>query len=217
MGRIGVGVDTLHLVEDHALVHKGVLLLLNLVMPALLCEHERVVHGPGVQHRVEVDVNEVVKVLEVAACDRVASAVGEGHGVQERLQTALQELDEGLLKGILAAAAKDRVLEHVGDAVGVFRGCAEHHTKGLVLIRGLHHGHELRARAVMLKEVAGAAELLDVLSAGASPAMQLLPYLVRCGHGRLHYSGARNSGCDSHVICWSHDRSRPQNPWAGLA
>ena len=90
--RVSGGVDALHLVEHDALVDERIARLLELVVPAFLREDRRVAPRARPQHRVEIDVHEVVEVLGVLARDRVARAVGVGKGVQEGLQRALEQL-----------------------------------------------------------------------------------------------------------------------------
>jgi len=62
--------------------------------------------GARVEHRVQIYVGQVVKVLQVARRHRVAGPVGVRESVQERLQGAFQELHEGLLGSVLARAAQ---------------------------------------------------------------------------------------------------------------
>mmetsp|Transcript_101881 Transcript_101881/g.287458 ORF Transcript_101881/g.287458 Transcript_101881/m.287458 type:complete len:365 (-) Transcript_101881:19-1113(-) len=190
MGVVRARVDALHFIEHNALVHKRIVLVLDLVVPPLLRENSGIAHGPGVQHGVEIDVDEVVKILEVATRHRVASTIGKRHRVQERLQARLQELYKGLLEGVLAAAAKDGVLQDVGDAVRVFRRGAEHHAKGLVLVCWLHHGNKFCASFVVFEQVARTGELFHVFHAGARPTVHLLPNGIRGGNRRIHYADA---------------------------
>mmetsp|Transcript_20996 Transcript_20996/g.35050 ORF Transcript_20996/g.35050 Transcript_20996/m.35050 type:complete len:249 (-) Transcript_20996:161-907(-) len=191
MQGIRVGVETLHLIEDHTFEGQRVIFLLNFIVPTLLCQHQGVVHRTRKEHRIHVDVDQVVEILEVAAGHWIAGAVRERHGVQEGLQTGLHEFNEWLLHRILPTAAEHRMLQDVRDAIGVLRRRAEDHAEGLVLVRGLHHGQQLGACFVVLEQVAGAAKLLHILNTGAGPAVELLANLVSlCGSfshcGGLH-------------------------------
>jgi hypothetical protein len=131
---VRAAVHTLHLVEDDALERHLALRLVELVVPSLLEERLLVLHAPRVEHRVQVDVDEVLEVLEVARRDGVARAVRVGHGVEEGVERALDELHEGLLDRVLARSAQHGVLEDVRDARAVRRGGAERHAERLVLV-----------------------------------------------------------------------------------
>lgn len=69
--------------------------------------------------------------LDVLRRDWVAGTVGVGEGVQESLQGPLEQVHEGLLDGVLAAAAEHRVLQDVGNARRVFRGRSERYAEYL--------------------------------------------------------------------------------------
>ena len=96
---VGRGVDALHLVVDHALVGPGAVGGVGFDVPAFLAE--AVLGDARVEDGVEVDVDEVVEVLQIGAGHGVAGLVGEGEGVEEGLQGALEEVHEGFLHRIL--------------------------------------------------------------------------------------------------------------------
>ncbi len=97
-------------------------------MPSLLLE--RFPGDARMQHRVEVDVHQVVKILEIAAGHRIHGFIGEGHGVQKGLQTAFHELHERFLDGIFAGPAQHTVLQNMRHSPVVggrgAKGDAEH-------------------------------------------------------------------------------------------
>ena len=119
------GQRALHLIVDDAAVRERVFLLLDLIVPALLHEHLRVLAHVRVEDGVEVDVHEVLEVLVVAAGHRVHRLVGVRHRIEEGIEGALDELDERLLERVLARAAERRVLDDVRDARVVDRRRAE--------------------------------------------------------------------------------------------
>jgi len=63
MDGIRRGVHTLHLIKHHTLVSEGLGLILNIVMPALLLE--RPWRQSWVQHRVEINIDQIVEVFQV--------------------------------------------------------------------------------------------------------------------------------------------------------
>ena len=161
---VGGGVHALHLVEHDALEGHLAVRIVELVVPALLEEGLLVGHAARVEHRVQVHVDEVLEILEVAGRHGVARAIGVGHGVEEGVEGTLDELDEGLLDGVLAGAAEDGVLQDVRDAGGVGGGRAEGDAEGLVLVI-VGQGHHLRTRLLVLEEEHLGVVLGDVLLA----------------------------------------------------
>ena len=116
---VGRRVDALHLVVHDALVRERRVRRLRLVVPTLLLKRacpDIGVQDARVEHGIEVDVAEVVKVLPVLRGDGVHRLVGSSHRVEERLQRAFEKFDERLLQRILARAAQHRVLKDVRHA-----------------------------------------------------------------------------------------------------
>mmetsp|Transcript_11191 Transcript_11191/g.25072 ORF Transcript_11191/g.25072 Transcript_11191/m.25072 type:complete len:255 (+) Transcript_11191:2371-3135(+) len=202
---IWTGIDALHLIEDNALVDQWIVLVLDLVMPTLLSQDARITQCSRVEHSVQVDVDEVVEVLKVAARHWVAGAVWERHSIQERLQARLQQLHKGLFEWVLAAAAENGVLQHVGDAIRILRRRAEDHAERFVFICRLDHGDQLSTSAIVPEEVSLALELAHVLHPLASPAVQLLSNLVLDGHRSLQDCRGRPG---HGTLCCAERRSR---------
>ena len=146
---IGGGIGALHLVVDHALVGPGALGVPGLHVPAFLTED--VLADAGMEDRVDVDVDEVVKVLQVGAGHGVAGLVREGEGVEEGLERALEQLHEGLLDRIFGRAAEHGMLQDVGHARGIRGRGAEAHAEALVLV-GIADGEQLRAGDAVFPE-----------------------------------------------------------------
>ena len=121
-------------------------------MPAFLLEDRALVEDGGVQHGVEVDVHEVQKILLIGTRHGVDRLVGVGHGVQERLHRAFEQVYEGLFHGKLVRAAKHRVLEDVEDARVVGGRCLESDRERLVRVVVLQV-EQLRARGVVVEHV----------------------------------------------------------------
>ena len=115
---VHAGHGALHLVEDHAVVDQ--LVLLHLVVPALLAEDVGISQDPGSKDRVQIHGGQIQEILLVTAGNGVHGLVGEGHGIEEGIHGALQQLHEGLLHGILVRAAQDAVLQNVENAGAVF-------------------------------------------------------------------------------------------------
>ena len=130
--RGGRAEGALHLVEHHALVAQ--VLPFALIAPALLPEDLALVVNGRVQHRVQIDVHQVEEIPVVPAGDGVHRLVRVGHGVEECLDGALQQLHEGLLHRVLVGPAEHRVLQNVEHTGGVLRQRLEGDGKRLVLV-----------------------------------------------------------------------------------
>ena len=143
----GVGQRTLHLVEHHAVIAQralaqargaavdlGALRQVQLVVPALLLKNGGLGIDGRVEHRVQVHVHQVVQILLVGGGNGVDGLVGVGHGVEERLHGALDQVDKRLLDGKLGRSAQHRVLKNMEHAGGIGRRRLKANGKGLVLV-----------------------------------------------------------------------------------
>ena len=117
----GVGQRALHFVEHHAVIAQralaqacgaavafalGALRQVQLVVPALLLKNGGLGVDGRVEHRVQVHVHQVVQILLVGGGNGVDGFVGVGHGVEERLHGALNQVDKRLLDGKLGRPAQ---------------------------------------------------------------------------------------------------------------
>ena len=143
----GVGQRALHLVEHHAVIAQralaqaggaafalGALRQVQLVVPALLLKNGGLGIDGRVEHRVQVHVHQVVQILLVGGGNGVDGLVGVGHGVEERLHGALDQVHERLLDGKLGRSAQHRVLKNMEHAGGIGRRRLKANGKGLVLV-----------------------------------------------------------------------------------
>ena len=88
----------------------------------------------GLAAKVQVDIDQVVEVLYVLAGDRVAGLVRVGHRVEEGVERAFGQLDEGLFGRVLARAAQNGVLQDMRQAGGVGGRGAEGDAKNFVFV-----------------------------------------------------------------------------------
>ena len=145
----GVGQRALHLVEHHAVIAqralaqaggaavalaRGALRQVQLVVPALLLKNGGLGIDGRVEHRVQVHVHQVVQILLVGGGNGVDSLVGVGHGVEERLHGALDQVDKRLLDGEFGRSAQHRVLKNMEHAGGIGRRRLKANGKGLVFV-----------------------------------------------------------------------------------
>ena len=136
----GVGERALHLVEHHAVVAERALgkrlafRYVELVVPPLLLEDGALRVDGRVEHRVHIDVHEVEQVLLVGGGNGVDGLVRVGHGVQERLHGAFDELNEWLLEWELFRTIEDGVLKDMEHARAVGGWRLEGDGEGLVLV-----------------------------------------------------------------------------------
>ena len=142
----GVGQRALHLVEHHAVIAQRalaqaggvavalVLRQVQLIVPALLLKNGGLGIDGRVEHRVQVHVHQVVQILLVGGRNGVDGLVGVGHGVEERLHGALDQVHERLLDGKLGRSAQHRVLKNMEHAGGIGRRRLKANGKGLVFV-----------------------------------------------------------------------------------
>ena len=104
------------------------------VVPALLLKNGGLGIDGRVEHRVQVHVHQVVQILLVGGGNGVDGLVGVGHGVEERLHGALDQIDEWLLDGELGRSAQHRVLKNMEHAGGIGRRRLKANGKGLVFV-----------------------------------------------------------------------------------
>ncbi len=143
----GVGQRTLHLVEHHAVIAQralaqargaalalGALRQVQLVVPALLLKNGWLGIDGRVEHRVQVHVHQVVQILLVGGGNGVDGLVGVGHGVEERLHGAFNQVHERLLDGEFGRSAQYRVLKNMKHAGGIGRRRLKANGKGLVFV-----------------------------------------------------------------------------------
>src|SRR5215831_177114 len=101
-------------------------------MPTFLLKG--VCSDPRIKNRIKINIDEVVKIPEILACDRIAGLVRKGHCIEESVQRAFHELDKWFFHRVLARAAKHSVLENVDDAGRITRRRAKSDAEHLVLV-----------------------------------------------------------------------------------
>ena len=178
----GVGQRALHLVEHHAVIAQrarvqvlgagltGVALAVlalrqvQLVVPAFLLKNGRLGVDGRVEHRVQVHIHQVVQILLIGGGDGVDGLIGVGHGVEERLHRALDQIDERLLDGELGRSAQHRVLKNMEHAGGIGRRRLKANGEGLVLVVA-RQVQQARARGGVAQHVGVRVELGHGLAA----------------------------------------------------
>ena len=125
---VGVIVVPLHLVENNA-GDAHAALAVRLKMPRLLLEDASVLKEQGVKHGVEIDRHEIHVVPLVSRDKVVDGLILIGHGVEIHRHRGFDEVDKGLLKGVVRRAVKAGVLQNMEHAGIVLRQCAEAHRK----------------------------------------------------------------------------------------
>ena len=154
----------LHLIVDDAAVAQRLLLVRDLVVPALLHQDLRVLAHRGIEHCIEVDVHEVLEIFVIPACDGVHRLVRVRHGIEERVEAAFDEFDERFLQRVLARAAERRMLHDVRDARVIRRRRAERDRKDLVVVRRLEI-QQARTALLVLEDMRRNGSLRHVLDA----------------------------------------------------
>ena len=187
----GIGQRALHLVEHHAVITQRALVQargaavavalrqVQFVVPALLLKNGGLGIDGRVEHRVQVHVHQVVQILLVGGGNGVDGLVGVGHGVEERLHGALDQVDKRLLDGKLGRSAQHRVLKNMEHAGGIGRRRLKANGKGLVFVV---------ARQVQQTSARGSVS-------------QHVSVRVELGHGLAALDGKAVAGSAGHQQC----------------
>jgi hypothetical protein len=69
----------------------------------------------------------------------LATLVGERHGIEKRLQTALHEFHERFLDGVLAGTTQHAVLQNMSHTTIIGRWGTKGDTEHLVVVVVFHH------------------------------------------------------------------------------
>ena len=131
---VRVGHNALHLVEHHTVIRERRVCVLELVVPTLLFENLFALVDGRMQHRIEIDVHKVHQVFLVRARNGIDRLVCEGHGVQECLHRALEQIHERFLHWKLVRTTQHRMLQDVEDARIVHRWGLEANGEGFVVV-----------------------------------------------------------------------------------
>ena len=151
---IGRGIDALHFIEDHAFVAPAALFI-HVDMPAFLTQDIFV--DTGVEHRVNVDVHQIMEIPQVGAGYGITGLVRKGEGVEEGLERAFEQFDKGFLDRIFRRTAEHGVLQDMGHTGGIFGRRAETDAEALVFIP-VKHGEQFRPGDVVFPEAGDAAD-----------------------------------------------------------
>ena len=132
----------------HLIVHHAADGAVRVPMPAFLLEHSFVHHGQRAEHCIQVDVHQVLEVGLVGGREWIHRLVREGHGIQERRHTALEQLQERRRDRVFFAARQHRVLQNMEHAGVVGREGAEPDAERLVVVLIFHQKNRCSADVV---------------------------------------------------------------------
>ena len=103
-------------------------------MPALLLENFLLMVDIGIKHCIEIHMHQILKILVIAACNRINRLVAVCHGVQKCVERPLHKLYKRVLNRKILRAAQHRMLHNMRHPRGVRRRRAETNIKYLVLV-----------------------------------------------------------------------------------
>ncbi len=133
-------------------------------MPAFLFEDVLVVVDVRVEDRIHVHISQVHEVGHVGRCHRIHGLIREGHGIQECLHAAFEQIDERLLHREPLRAAEHGMLQDVEDAGVISSRRLEGDGKGLVHVLILKE-QQLRSADLMDHEERRSVYLVDGFNA----------------------------------------------------
>ena len=86
------------------------------------------------EDRIQIDIHQIVKILQIGAGNRIDRLVRVGHGVEEGLERPLEQLDKRLFERILLRPTQHGMFHNVRNPRRVGRGGAEGNAEDLILI-----------------------------------------------------------------------------------
>ena len=126
----------LHLRIDNAVANEFSVSV-EFVVPSLLIQRHRILHGKRMQHSVHVHVNEIQEVGVIARCHWIDGLVRIRHRVQERCERTLEQIDKRFLYGIFLRSAQDGMLHDMRDTRIVLGNGFERHCESFILVFAL--------------------------------------------------------------------------------
>ena len=131
---VGIGKCSLHLAVHDSVDTELRLGALQLIVPALLEEDLFSLVDQRMQHGIHVDIDQVLKILVVAAGAGIAGPCGRGKRVDKCAEGSLVHLGERVLHGKFLGAAQHRMLQNMRHTRAVRRRGAESDAEHLVRI-----------------------------------------------------------------------------------
>ena len=128
------GKGSLHLVVNHAIQGQFAFRSLHLIVPALLTEDLFFLINIRIEHCVHVYMNQVLKILVIAACNGIYGFIRVGHGIQKGIQGTLCQLHKRILHWEFPGAAEHRMFQNMGHARVVRRRGPKSDVKHLIHI-----------------------------------------------------------------------------------
>ena len=135
------GEGALHLIVHYPVISQRPFRGFQPITPAFLAEDLLMLIDIGIEHRVHVDVHQVLEILVVAACHRINRLIRVGHGIEKCIQRALHQLHEGILGRKVPGSAQHGMFHDVGHAGAVCRGRTESDAEYFIVILILHQKH----------------------------------------------------------------------------
>ena len=155
------------------------------------------------KHCIQIDVQQVVKILTILAGKRKGSVITGGKGIHKGIQGAPDHQEKRITDRETLAATQHRMLENMGNAAGVSGHSAQRHHKDVFLVvTGQVKVH--RARITMLK-------LVHRQVQGVDPATALERKGCMAGHGVSYILTVTVGWCrvvhircapPSRIMCW---------------
>ena len=128
------GESPFHLIIHHAVIRQLPVLFLQLIVPPLLHKDLGFPVNVWVQHRVQIDMHQVLEILVIGAGHRVHRLVRIRHGIEERVHGTFHQLHKGVFYRKLLGPTQNTVLQNVRHPGGIRRRRPKSDGKHLVLV-----------------------------------------------------------------------------------
>ena len=168
--------DAFHFIIDDAAINEVAVGRIEVVMPAFLHQDLFVLQHIREEDRIQVDVHQILEVGRIAAGNGIHGLIGEGHGVEEGVERAFDQFDEGFLQREFPGAAKNRVLADMGHTGAVRRRRTEGDGKDLIVVV-IFDVKQAGTGLVVVQFISLAVEFRNVLRTLNGKAVNLLFFL----------------------------------------
>ena len=125
---------SLHLVIYNTIVFQWSFRLFQMIVPAFLTENLFSFIDIRIEYRIQINMHQILEILIIAACYRVAGFVRISHCIQKCVQRSFYQFHKRIFKWKFPGSAEYAVLQDMRNTCTVLRRCTECDIKYFVLI-----------------------------------------------------------------------------------
>ena len=155
------GKSSFHLIVNNSVIFQRPLCIFKLIAPSLLAEDLFFFVNIRIKNSIQVHMHQILEILIVAACNRIAGFIRIGHCIEKCIKRTLYQLHKRIFQRKLPGTAQHAVLQNVGYAGAVFWRSTKSNIKHLVLIIILYK-HDSCACFFMAQQISCGTDILQI-------------------------------------------------------